>query len=258
MHTIKALTIDFWNTLVDSSNGALRREARNLSVRRVYDALQRDWDEHAVNEAFRVAYETFERHWYGEQRTLSADETVAILWEQLDLAPSRELHQHVVRSVELSILDGMPALLPGAGDALRRFAQTRSLALISDTAMSPGSVLRSVLEQHGVADLFSAMVFSDETGVSKPHPLAFETALSQLGVSPEEAAHIGDIERTDIVGAHAAGMRSILFRGDSGGRYHHEQDSERTLADAVAHNWAEVERIIEDWEARRAAGKGGA
>lgn len=249
MSIISAVTIDFWNTLVDSSNGALRRKARNDAMLRVFEALHRSWDEDAVNEAFRVSYERFEQRWYGEQRTMRADESVRILWDHLNLDVPADLHDEVVHRMEWSILDGMPQLLPHAGDVLRALAAQKKIALISDTAMSPGSVLREVLVQHGVAEHFHTMVFSDETGVSKPHARAFTTALSQLGAEARSAVHIGDIERTDIAGAKASGMRAILFRGDVTGRYHGEQDAERTAADAIAHNWLEIESIIAGWDA---------
>lgn len=255
METIQAITIDFWNTLVDSSNGALRRQARNSAMQEVFSALDREWDEEAVTEAFRVSYVAFERLWYGEQRTMSASECVQVLWDHLDLEVPKAMHDDVVRKVELSILDGMPALLPGVTDALPRLAETCKIALISDTAMSPGSVLRSVLERHAIAGYFDAMVFSDETGVSKPHPKAFNTALSLLGVEPANAVHIGDIERTDIAGAAALGMRAILFRGDETGRYHREQEAGRTAANATAHSWADVLSILEEWMAQSQGGE---
>ena len=225
-------------------------------MRKVFDGLGRAWDEEAVSEAFRVSYAEFERRWYGEQRTMTASESVQVLWEHLQLDVPREWHDEVVRKVELSILDGIPGLLPGVADVLPLLAKTYRIALISDTAMSPGSVLRSVLERHGVAGYFDAMVFSDETGVSKPHPLAFETALSRLGVDVAHAVHIGDIERTDIAGAKAFGMRAILFRGDETGRYHNEQDTDETAADAIAHSWHEVKTLLDRWDADQAAPDG--
>jgi HAD superfamily hydrolase (TIGR01509 family) len=253
MSIISAVTIDFWNTLVDSSNGPLRRKARNDAMRRVFEALHRAWDEDAVNEAFRISYEIFEQRWYGEQRTMRADESVRILWDHLGMDVPSDLHDEVVRRMELSILDGMPQLLPDAAEVLENLAAHRKLALISDTAMSPGSVLRDVLERHGVARYFDAMVFSDETGVSKPHAHAFSTALSRLGADASSSVHIGDIERTDIAGAKSSGMRAILFRGDATGRYHGEQDTERTAADAIAHSWREIADIIADWDAGNGA-----
>jgi FMN phosphatase YigB (HAD superfamily) len=52
-------------------------------------------------------------------------------------------------------------------------------------------------------------VYSDGVGHSKPRAEPFRCALDALGVKPEDALHIGDIERTDIEGALGVGMRAI-------------------------------------------------
>ena len=50
------------------------------------------------------------------------------------------------------------------------------------------------------------------TLVGKPAPAFFQAALTGLGVSPSEAAVIGDDLESDVGGAQAAGMRGILVR----------------------------------------------
>lgn len=244
---IHAVTIDFWNTTVDSRNGALRRAARNRALEQVYHSVGRPWNEEEVSAAFAHSYETFERHWYGEQRTMTATESLDVIWRYLGMEVSGELHDEVVTRIEDSIIEGMPGLIPGCAEALETLARRVPLALISDTAFSPGRALRRVLAAHGVDRHFRSLIFSDETGVSKPHPRMFERALDALGAAPADAVHIGDIERTDIAGAKAMGMRAILFRGDESGRYHDEQDAAGTAADAVAHSWPEVLATLASW-----------
>jgi putative hydrolase of the HAD superfamily len=65
----------------------------------------------------------------------------------------------------------------------------------------------------GLLDAFDAWSVSDETGWFKPAEQAFRPALEGLGVTAEEAAHVGDNERTDIAGANALGMVSIQYTG---------------------------------------------
>lgn len=244
---IAAVTIDFWNTIVDSGNGALRRARRDQAIRRACAEAGRAWDEQAVRAAIDGSYRAFELRWHGEQRTMTAAECLDVVWGLLDLSVSPAMHAWVTAEFEDSILTGMPNLLPGAAATLAALASEHRLALISDTAFSPGVKLRAVLEHHGVLPHFSALVFSDEIGVSKPHPKAFGTALAALQAAPSEAVHIGDLERTDIAGAHAAGMRSILFTGDRTARYHDPDAREGTAADAVAQTWDEAAAIIARW-----------
>lgn len=247
MTMIQAITIDFWNTVVDSRNGERRRAARNQAMAEVFERVGRPWDEEQVAAAFEHSYQTFERQWHGEQRTMRAAESLDVIWRFLGIEVPPDAHDRLVTLMEDSILEGMPGILPGCAEALASLSARVPLVLISDTAFSPGRVLRRVLEFHGIADLFRDMIFSDETGVSKPHPLMFERALEAAGASAAQSVHIGDIERTDIAGAKAMGMRAILFRGDESGRYHHENTAERTAADAVAHEWVEVRGILADW-----------
>jgi putative hydrolase of the HAD superfamily len=137
-------------------------------------------------------------------------------------------------------LDHPPELLPGVREGLRFLAERASLALISDTASSPGIVLRELMMEQGIDHHFSTYIFSDETGVAKPHPDAFSTALTRLNATPSEAFHIGDIERTDIRGARGVGMHAVLYKGDAVGHKYAEAETE---ADVVMHHWSEIEDI---------------
>ncbi len=52
--------------------------------------------------------------------------------------------------------------------------------------------------------------------IGKPAPLLFQRALAVLGITPDEAVMVGDNPETDIAGARALGMASILIGGDEG------------------------------------------
>ena len=51
-----------------------------------------------------------------------------------------------------------------------------------------------------------AVIDSREVGLDKPDPRIFLAALSELGVAPAEAAHVGDSVPRDVKGALAAGL----------------------------------------------------
>jgi putative hydrolase of the HAD superfamily len=189
----------------------------------------------------------FDQRWKQEQRTMSAAENLDTFWSFLGIAMPADLRARVIEAYEDSIHHGMPQLLAGSYEAIHKLSGSYKLALISDTSFSPGRVLRDVLEIHGLLACFSATVFSDETGVAKPHPLAYTTALSALGASPGEAVHIGDIERTDIAGANGLGMRSILLRLDRDSEFFHEHDG-TSAADAVVDTWEEAIEAIDRFD----------
>jgi putative hydrolase of the HAD superfamily len=240
---IKVVTIDFWNTIVDSSNGKERKAYRRAALAEAFGAIGLTYTDEDADKAFVIAHESFEHYWRNEHRTLNASETLQIVWDRMGANIPEETHDKVVKAFEESILVGMPGLIAGASEALAALAEQYKLAIISDTAISPGSLLKKVLERHGVIQHFSGFVFSDETGVSKPNELAFRSALEPFEAAPGEAVHIGDIERTDIAGAKNAGMQAVLFRGDPESVSYKSFTGE-TLADAVAESWHEVPETV--------------
>ena len=56
---------------------------------------------------------------------------------------------------------------------------------------------------------FNAFAISETTRFRKPRREIFDTLLADLGISPEEAVHVGDRLPDDIDGAAAVGMRSV-------------------------------------------------
>jgi putative hydrolase of the HAD superfamily len=237
---ISVVTIDFWNTLFDSAGGAPRNEARQQTLRSaITDAGLTCSDEELLN-AYKGIWGYFD-HWLEKQRTPTSEEMVREICRQANVALHDKAIIQVAEQFSRGILDHPPALLPGAREALEYLAVHARLALISDTAFSAGSVLLELMKISGVAHHFSAFVFSDETGVAKPHPEAFHHALRRLEAQPAEAVHIGDIERTDIRGAKAIGMKAILYQGDTDP---HKYAEESTVADAVMRHWGEIEGIL--------------
>ena len=61
--------------------------------------------------------------------------------------------------------------------------------------------------------MFAGWSFSDEVGWYKPAPQMFQHSLDYLGTTASATAHIGDIRRTDVAGANAAGFLAIRYRG---------------------------------------------
>jgi len=73
--------------------------------------------------------------------------------------------------------------------------------------------LPSLVRGLGLSPLIHRIVNSAETGFEKPHPGAFQSALTSLD-NPEEVWMIGDSMHADILGAESVGLRAILVRSD--------------------------------------------
>ena len=236
------ITIDFWQTLYDSANGPERNAQRKATLLRAIEQEHQLPNLVLFEKAYAGLWEYFDQHWLGKQRTPTSEEMVAEILRQLQISLSEERIESVVKVFEQGILDHSPGLLPGVQEGLHHLASFAPLALISDTAFSPGSVLRQLMERDNIAQYFQEFVFSDETGVAKPHPEAFLRALEPLGSLPETALHIGDIERTDIPGAKGVGMRAILYRSSE---HLAKYAEEETSADGIMEDWSEVENVLE-------------
>ena len=66
----------------------------------------------------------------------------------------------------------------------------------------------------------------------------FQAALEPLETRPEQAAHVGDLRRTDVAGARGVGMRSIRIR------WHHDDTSEHPEADAVVDSYRHLLDVL--------------
>jgi putative hydrolase of the HAD superfamily len=133
--------------------------------------------------------------------------------EQAGLGDLETLAELTAEFEEATLATGVEAV-DGAAQTLRALeAAGIRRGLVCDTGMTPGRVVRWILADLGLAPHLEVMCFSDEVGVPKPDPGIFAKALAELGAKPEEAAHVGDLKRTDVAGARAHGMTAIRFRG---------------------------------------------
>ncbi len=68
------------------------------------------------------------------------------------------------------------------------------------------------LEQLGLAGTFDAVVCSDDVGSAKPNPASYLRAISDLGVTPDEAFALED-SPTGVQGAKNAGLLCVAVPG---------------------------------------------
>ena len=68
---------------------------------------------------------------------------------------------------------------------------------------------RKYWKESPIFPFFDDAIFSCDVGLLKPDPEIYERALSNLGVSPEEAVFIGDGGSRELAGAKALGMKTV-------------------------------------------------
>ena len=84
--------------------------------------------------------------------------------------------------------------------------------LLSNTHW-PRDLHEKWLADAGLLDLLDARVYTSDLAHMKPHPEAFGALLSELDVDAEDAVFVGDRPRDDVLGAQAAGLRTVLLTG---------------------------------------------
>lgn len=240
---IQVVTIDFWNTIFDSSDGEVRNKYRQRCLIETIDKLGVMITPDQFSDAMQASWEYFNRIWKNDQVTPSPEDTVTFFWNYLKLPEKKESLNHVVECFANSVLEYPPKPMPHLKDALEELKSKYKLGIVSDTGFSPGTVLSELLKRNDLYDYFDAFSFSNETGVSKPHPKAFNTILNKLDCKPENAIHIGDIEATDVVGAKALDMYAIRYTGDIT-EYVAQTNPKKTIADIELDSWDKIPAYI--------------
>lgn len=181
------------HTTAGALHAVLRPYAPHVTVAALYEALVASWQE-------------AERRRARDHREVPARERFAYLAGCLALDPAR-WPAGLLDALIAAHRDGIAqaAELPAAHRALlEELAGRYRLAVVSNFDYAPTA--RRILERAGVADLFAAVVVSDEVGWRKPCPIIFETALARLEVAPAEALFVGDRADIDVLGAQRVGM----------------------------------------------------
>ena len=213
---IKAVTFDFWETLVRDSPENLRQQ-RALRIQALHRVLAGSGiGEPEVAEAYDRSERVLVERFWGRHRDPSIAEQVRLVLETVSPGVSRAmppaLFEEALAGYIEPVLHVPPELTPGAADAVRGLAARGvALGIVSNTGRTPGVILRRVLERHGLLRHFTAISYSDEVGYRKPDAEIFRRTLAELGVEAGEAAHVGDSPVADVQGAQGVGMRGVHY-----------------------------------------------
>ena len=229
---IRAVTYDCWGTLLKD------RDWKGAMARRV-DALRHfvDLDQESARRLLNEAWNKHDEAWK-QVETFGPGRMAAYCLEAQGIDDDEAIAQLTQRFEEMVLETGVDRVA-GSLETVEslRVAGIR-LALICDTGVTPGRVVRRLLDEHELSQHFEALCFSDEVGVPKPGNEIFAKALSELGVAPRDAIHVGDLKRTDIAGARDIGMQAARYRGV------HDDLSDASDADIVLDRHEELLAVI--------------
>lgn len=243
---IRAITLDFWDTLVADDSDERRRAALGLPTKPqarlqlLVDDITQNHPSIAPEQiaaAFKYANQQFNQAWKQEHRTPSVASRLKNAYDylQIPLSPGFPAVVRLIEEMEVLI---PPNFVPGVNETLAELSQHYTLAIISDTIHTTGKGLRTLLERQNILPYFRVFVFSDEVGASKPAPIVFERASQELGVPFAQIAHVGDRESNDIEGPRALGMKAILFTGVI------DRASQHTQANGICRQFTDLPNVI--------------
>ncbi len=233
-----AVTFDCWNTLLFERDWESAHALRVAELQSAAREAGRHPSREEAGRAFDAAWERHMRCWR-EGRATGARDVAHWGLAELGLDDPHPALEHLVRAFEQASHTGQVLALEGAHETLTALtAAGVPCALVCDTGLTPGRVVRQHLERLGLLDHLAVQIFSDEIGVPKPDPRAFRAALEPLGVSPERALHVGDLRRTDVAGARALGMGSVRILD------RHDDASDLPDADFVVRSHGELRELL--------------
>jgi len=241
---IRAVTFDFWQTLMSERRGHMRE----LQIARWVDLLAKAGQPRGraeLEDAFAENWRVFEDRWHANGGTWGAAQAVDLVGERMGLEFADGLRDSLIDGFRVvgERAELMPA--PGIEDCLLRLrAAGVRLGIVCDVGLTASPTLRFRLDGFGLLEYFDAWAFSDETGWFKPAAEAFEPALQGLGVEPREAAHVGDNGRTDVAGAKALGMVAVQYTGFSGAEGWGSDQAPSSAADHILQDFAALPGIF--------------
>lgn len=240
----RAVTFDYWQTLVSERRGEMRAMQIERWVATLAEVGQ-PRTETELSDAFAANWAIFEDRWRTNAGPWGAVASVGFVGERLELAMTDDLRTRLVENFR--IVGETAELHPAPGvqecvQALR--AAGCALGIVCDVGLTDSPTLRTRLEGFGLLQYFDAWSFSDETGWFKPAEQAFRPALEGLGVLPEDAAHVGDNERTDVAGAKALGMVAVQYTGLASLAAWLPEQQPGTLADHVVEDLAALPSVL--------------
>src|SRR5262249_28244967 len=115
------------------------------------------------------------------------------------------------------------------------------IGVLSNT-MWPRSWHEEVFRRDGVLELIDGAVYTSEIDWTKPHPEAFQAAMTAISVTdPARGVFVGDRPYDAVHGAKGAGMRAVLIANSDVPAYAAAEP------DAVISRLADLRPLVEAW-----------
>lgn len=199
---IKAITFDFGGTL---ATGKLDVKAYRNRLHNYIHSLGHPVSKFSLKNAMDGMLVKLRK---ARERNLEPrfEELYSHVLHQLGIHAYEETLNHIY---ELYLQSFTSEMIPGVEEVLEILHRGYWLAVISNAT---SNFPRHTLKKSGLNKFFKIVVVSRDIGFRKPDPRIFKYALEKLQVKPEEALHVGDSIRHDVIGAKNAHMKVVWIK----------------------------------------------
>ncbi|MBU1355471.1 MAG: HAD family hydrolase [Candidatus Edwardsbacteria bacterium] len=218
---LKFITFDLWETVIADSP-ELDSQRTKYRVGNTHTFLSKKHPAIAIERIFAAHKKTWQEcsALWGKARDMAFPDQVRLFVGLIDESLLISLKQSEIQSISEiyagAVLQFPPRLIEGARETLTHLSISGyKLGLICNTGRTPGFMLRKLLESHDILKYFDSVLFSDETIVRKPDAGIFEKSLRELQADKRQTVHVGDSWENDILGAQAAGIKTVWISPES-------------------------------------------
>jgi HAD superfamily hydrolase (TIGR01662 family) len=103
------------------------------------------------------------------------------------------------------------SLVPGVEEALEKLSEQYTLSIATNAGISDTKAMKKALKRVNALRFFHYFFSSKELKVEKPDPLFFEKISKKIAIPPQSCIMIGNDYEKDIIGAKAAGMKTVFY-----------------------------------------------
>lgn len=213
----QALLLDFGGVIITTSK---RPQGRAEFAQSLRSRLAEAGIDTPVGQlhACLAAGSTALKHWkHAASRRLQPRElTVAEILGDFYFADLPAQARSVLMGDGAELLDTMSTTLtdhlirPGIRE-LVQFCQDHHVALGIVSNAHSGRSHRRILKELGLEAAFGVQLYSDETGIRKPHPQMLTRAAAALGAAAADCWYVGDTMDRDLVAGRRAGVGAVVL-----------------------------------------------
>lgn len=141
----------------------------------------------------------------------AADLSLADIYRHFSSPPTWSVDPDRMAALELELERRSVQPVPAMVQRIRALRETgHRIVFISDMYL-PGTFIRELLVEHGLARPDDPVYVSGDIGAIKPDGGLFRHVLQDLGISPRDLIHTGDNAASDIVAARDLGIKAEPF-----------------------------------------------